>query len=127
MQSKLITDRIRLFKAAWNEQAPTETFAGMTYAQFESACAVPLALRDEILALDTQRNGKKTEREQADVVIRDTLDLVVNAVRGTPGYGKDSGLYRSLGYVRQSERKSGLTRKVSIPPVVVTPAVASVA
>ena len=99
----------------------------MTYAQFETACEVPLALRDEILALDTQRNGKKTEREQADLVARDMLDLVVNAVRGTPSHGKDSALYRALGYVRQSERKSGLTRKLSIPPVVVTPAVASVA
>lgn len=121
-----MAERIRLFKAAWNEQAPEESFAGMTYAQFEAASAEPLALRDEILQLDIQREVKRTERDQADLAARNLCDLVVNSVRGTPRHGKDSALYRALGYVRQSERKSGLTRKLSIPPVVVTPAVASV-
>jgi hypothetical protein len=41
----------------------------------------------------------------------------VNSVRGTPGFGPDSPLYRALGYVRKSERKSGLTRKGATPAV----------
>ncbi len=114
-----MAERIRLFKAAWNEQASTESFAGMTYAQFESACADCLSLREEILVLDIQREGKRTAREVADLAARHLCDLVVNAVRGTPGHGKDSALYRALGYVRQSERKSGLTRKTGSTPVVV--------
>jgi hypothetical protein len=32
-------------------------------------------------------------------------------VRGTPQHGPDSSLYRALGYIRKSERRSGLTRK----------------
>jgi hypothetical protein len=32
-------------------------------------------------------------------------------VLGDPAYGPDSALYEALGYVRKSERKSGLTRK----------------
>ena len=120
LNTKSMVERIRLFKAAWNEQAPTESFAGMTYAQFEAACADALALREEILQLDIQREGKRTEREQADLTARNLCDLVVNSVRGTPGHGKDSALYRALGYVRQSERKSGLTRRSGGTGVVVT-------
>jgi hypothetical protein len=118
LTTKSMVERIRLFKAAWNEQASEETFAGMTYAQFESACAGCLSLRDEILVLDVQREGKRTARDIADLAARELCDLVINAVRGTPGHGKDSALYRAMGYVRQSERKSGLTRKLVVPPVV---------
>jgi hypothetical protein len=32
-------------------------------------------------------------------------------VTGDPAFGPDSSLYEAMGYVRKSERKSGLTRK----------------
>lgn len=125
-----MVERVRLFKAAWNEQAPQETFAGMTYAQFVTACEDCFTLREEILVLDIQREGKRTAREVADLAARELCDLVVNSVRGTPGHGKDSALYRALGYVRQSERKSGLTRKTGgmpAPVAVEAPIVGNVA
>src|SRR5690606_23047387 len=106
-----IMDRISLFRIAWRELAPAETFAGMTLAEFESATEPPVLLREEILALMKQVEGKKTARAQADAAANELLDLVVNSVRGTPGYGPDSALYRAMGYVRRSERRSGLTRK----------------
>ena len=37
--------------------------------------------------------------------------LVVYGVMGNPAYGPDSDLYEAMGYVRKSERKTGLTRK----------------
>ncbi|NOT47066.1 MAG: hypothetical protein HOP17_04870 [Acidobacteria bacterium] len=33
------------------------------------------------------------------------------AVAGDPAYGNDSPLYGAMGFVRKSEKKSGLTRK----------------
>jgi hypothetical protein len=39
------------------------------------------------------------------------VQLVVNGVVGDPTFGPDSALYEAMGYVRKSERKSGLTRK----------------
>lgn len=33
------------------------------------------------------------------------------AVAGDPNYGNDSPLYGAMGFVRKSEKKSGLTRK----------------
>lgn len=109
--SKPIVDRIETFRAAWRELAPDATFAGMSLAEFEGASAAPLVLRDEISDLELQLNGKKTERSIADGAAGELLSLVVNSVRGTPGYGEDSALYRAFGYVRKSERRSGLTRK----------------
>lgn len=37
-------------------------------------------------------------------------NLVVNSVKGTPGFGEDSPLYEAMGNVRKSERRSGLSR-----------------
>ena len=34
-----------------------------------------------------------------------------NSVAGDPAYGNDSPLYGAMGFVRKSEKKSGLTRK----------------
>ena len=36
---------------------------------------------------------------------------VVNAVKSDPEEGKDSDLYEAMGYVRKSNRSSGLTRR----------------
>ena len=103
--------RIESFRAAWRDMAPEATFAGMTLAQFDEAISVPLKVRDDIVALERQWEGKKAEKLIADAAANELLDLVVNSVRGTPGFGADCALYRAFGYTRKSERKSGLTRK----------------
>lgn len=108
---KNTVSRVEQFRSAWRELAPEATFAGMTYEQFEGASAAPLDLRREILALEKQLEGRKTERSKVDATADQLLDLVVNSVRGTPGFGEDCALYRAFGYVRKSERRSGLTRK----------------
>ena len=100
-----------MFRAAWRELAPDQVFAGMTLAEFDAATAPPIELRSEIMALAKQLEGKKTERSIADQKAAEVLELVVNSVRGTPGHGPDCELYRAFGYVRKSERRSGLTRK----------------
>jgi hypothetical protein len=110
-------DRIVTFRAAWREMAPTATFAGMTLAEFEVATEPPLALRADIAALELQLDAKKAARSDADGAASELLDLFVNSVRGTPGFGPDCPLYRALGYIRKSERKSGLTRKGVTPAV----------
>lgn len=109
--TKPIVDRIETFCAAWREMAPGASFAGMSFAEFEVAIAAPSGLRDEISDLELQLVGKKAERSIADEAAGELLSLVVNSVRGTPGFGRDCPLYRAFGYVRKSERKSGLTRK----------------
>ncbi len=117
MSQKLtrMTVRIEVFQAAWLENAPVAVFAGMTLAEFKEAVKAPANLRDEILMLAQQMERKQVESLRAIAAASEVLDLVVNSVRGTPGFGMDSVLYGSIGYVRKSERKTGLTRKKRTP------------
>lgn len=39
------------------------------------------------------------------------VQKVSMSVAGDPAYGNDSPLYGAMGFVRKSEKKSGLTRK----------------
>ena len=115
MNTKLnrTVDRIGTFQAAWLENAPDAVFAGMTLEQFKEATKAPGELQEEILALVQQTARRKVESLKAMASVNEVLDLVVNSVKGTPKFGADSALYRSLGYVRKSERRTGLTRKSS--------------
>jgi hypothetical protein len=65
-----------------------------------------------IQVLEAQRSAAIRRRDDADELAREKVDLVVNAVRGNPDFGPDSPLYRALGFIPKSERRSGLTRKV---------------
>lgn len=113
MKTKLnkMVERIKVFQAAWLENAPDAVFAGKTLAEFKVATKAPGELREEILGLEQQVGRRRVESLKAIVTAGEVLDLVVNSVKGTPGFGADSALYRSFGYIRKSERKTGLTRK----------------
>ena len=106
-----ITDRLKSAIAAWRATAPDAVFAGMTLAEFVEANEAPLRLRREIEKLTVELVGKKVKREDADRATRASLQMLANSVKGTPGYGPNSSLYGTLGYVREKERKSGLVRK----------------
>jgi len=45
-----------------------------------------------------------------DGVTRAVCEFVVNSIKGDPDEGADGTLYEACGYVRKSERKSGLSR-----------------
>jgi len=56
------------------------------------------------------------QRDIADVETNRLIQLVVKGVVGDPTFGEDSALYEAMGYVRKSERKSGLKRGKQPPP-----------
>lgn len=96
--------------------APDKTFGGMTLDQFAAVVARSKAARQRIEDLDDQRTQAAAERESADEVFLEKAQHVVNGVLADPEFGPDSALYEALGYTRESERKSGLTRRSSKPP-----------
>jgi hypothetical protein len=61
--------------------------------------------------LRTKLKGMRASQADVDQAANVLTDLVVNSVKGTPGFGQDSPLYSACGYVRKSDRRSGLTRK----------------
>ena len=52
----------------------------------------------------------KNQRVDGDKASAAAIHLVVNAVKGDPKHSDDRKLYEAMGYVRRSERKSGLKR-----------------
>jgi inhibitor of KinA sporulation pathway (predicted exonuclease) len=108
---KKYLDRIERILKGWETLAPGKSFGGMTLQQFKTAMEPFFRVRDEIRTLEEQRNAKLAERDSIDTESMKKAQLVVNGVLADPTEGPDSALYESFGYVRKSERQSGLTRK----------------
>ena len=54
---------------------------------------------------------KQSECDTKYAALDDNSPKVKNVVTGDPSYGDDSPLYGATGFIRKSERASGLTRK----------------
>jgi hypothetical protein len=61
--------------------------------------------------LENQVQSKQVERDHADAESLRLLQLVINGIIADPTEGPDSDLYAASGYVRKSQRQTGLTRK----------------
>ena len=101
--SKNVSARREKLLSSWLEFAPDATFAGFTHAQFEEGSMEPFQIRKTMEAAKTKLAGLKLKRDKAE----ETLVLIANSIRGTPAYGQDCELYRSLGFIPKSERKTG--------------------
>lgn len=106
-------EKMRKLQKAWEDHAKDVSFAGMTRAQFEAATARPLDSRARLADLLDQTEAEINVRDNEDETWLPIGQMVVNAVLGHPDYGPDSPIIEAMGYVRKSERKSGLTRKAS--------------
>ena len=101
--------------SAWETLAEVKIFGGMTLTQFKAAVQPSCAAREQISTLNRQLIAALDVRNDADVVSLSKVKLAVKGVLGDPEFGPDSDLYEAMGYVRKSERKSGLTRKKRRP------------
>lgn len=113
---KANVEKMDKMETAWETLAPSAKFAGMSLEQFKQYIASCKLTRVELDQLEDQTKQKTVERDNNDKIFLSKAELVVNAVVGDIAYGPDSGLYEAMGYIRKSERKSGLTRKKN-PPV----------
>ena len=65
----------------------------------------------EIADLKAELKMKSDVRDDKYVALNEKRSKVGLGVAGSPDYGNDSPLYGAMGFVRKSEKKSGLTRK----------------
>ena len=91
--------------------APTKSFGGMTLDQFKTQTAPSFTKRDNIASLEQQIAQEINERDAADEISLALLQRVIAGILADPTEGPDSSLIEGVGRVRQSERKTGLTRK----------------
>ena len=96
---------------AWRTLAPEKMFGGMTLAQYEAQVNKSLAPRQRLLEIADEKIEQQALRESEDVITLKKVELVVAGIIADEEFGSDSALYEASGYVRKSERKSGLTRK----------------
>lgn len=107
-------DRINSVTKAWETLRPAKTFAGFTLTQFKTKIQPSLDARTSITTLEHQMTSALDKRDDADVASLDAIKLVVNAVKGDPAETANGDLYEAMGFVRDSERLSGLSRKKTV-------------
>lgn len=110
---KKIKEQAIKMRNAWNEGAPdVNEFKNVTKADFDADIAIGQALEDEANDLRAQLKMKDDQCTDHYKKINRNKSNVAEGVRGHKNYGDDSLLYGAMGFVRKSERKSGLTRKI---------------
>lgn len=110
VQKNIATSLTNLLRA-WEELAPDVVFANMTLDQFRAATVSAFETRAKIAWIKQEHTAVIAARAAADHEAASHYLLAVHSIKGSPTFGEDSALYRSLGYTTKSERKSGLTRK----------------
>jgi len=111
---RITLERITRTQSAWGTLRAQKSFAGMTLDQFRETIAPSLTARATIARLENELIAAQNQRDDADQASNDAVQLLVNAIKGDPDEGVDGELYEAMGYVRKSERKSGLSRKTKV-------------
>jgi len=112
---KIAEDNYTTLTEKWEELRSTKTFGGYTLGGFKAAIKPSVDARTEIKSLATKTTAQLDIRDNADVVTAKAVAKVIKGIVGDPEEGDDGELYDALGYVRKSERASGLSRKKNNP------------
>ena len=113
---KEMEEKIDRVTNAWETLRADKPFAAMSLTQFKNKVKGSLDARAKIAGLESQLTAALNERDDADQASNEALQFVVKAVKGDPVEGEDGELYEAMGYVRKSERRSGLSRKKPTNP-----------
>ena len=113
---KVIEAKLTRIAEQWELHAKDHSFGEMTLTEFKEAIKPSMDSRAKLIELGSKTEAEATARDTADVESLKAADAVVRGLVGDKAFGPDSALYEALGYVRKSERKSGLTRKKKDAP-----------
>lgn len=103
-------DRITSTGTAWETLRADKIFANLTLEKYRALIAPSLTSRATIARLENELLAAQNQRDDADKVSLAAQQLVIAAIKGDPDEGEDGVLYEAMGYIRKSERKTGLHR-----------------
>lgn len=103
-------DKLQKIESGWEQNAPGEKFADMDAAQFKAEIDKSRQVRDEIADQEARLKELYRRRDDVDKANLELANFVVDGVRASRKHGRNSPLYASMGFVRNSERKAP-TRK----------------
>ena len=98
-------------RLVWKEQAPEAVFADKPLAELEASLAELQQSNEDLKIKDQARSAAVKTRDDKLKSLAMLLRNVAKGVQSHPEYGEDSPLYRAMGYVPFSERKTGLVRR----------------
>lgn len=99
------------FLNALTTLAPEKTFGGVNLSSFTTQVGKSMTPRKRLDEIKDEEKEQEVIRDTEDVNTSKMCEMIKNGVVADPDFGDDSALYEALGFVRKSNRKSGLTRK----------------
>lgn len=108
---KGIREKINVMNDAWFEGAKSTVFNGIAQGDFQAAIEAAAADDAAIADLEAEIKMKRDVRDDKYKALDQDRSKIGMGVAGDPNFGNDSPLYGAMGFVRKSERASGLTRK----------------
>jgi len=114
VNNKEVKEQCNVMDDAWVEGAKTVEFNGITQTEFAADIA-DAAADTEIGDIEAHLKMKREERDDKYFALNEKRSAVGKGVAGSKDYGDDSPLYGAMGFVRKSDRASGLTRKTKPP------------
>jgi hypothetical protein len=114
--NKRIRERVTQMNNAWLQGAPTVKFKGVTQTGFQADIQAAAADDQAIADMETQLRMKKDGRDAKYAKLSDDSVKIRDGVEGHEDFGSDHPIYEAMGFVRDSTRKSGLTRKKKTEP-----------
>ena len=114
---KRIREKALLIKTAWEEGAPDVTeFRNTKKVEFDAAIAEGQASENRIAQLKAELSLEETKCDTIYTRINAYNVDIRKGVEGHKDYGDDSPLIGTMGFVRKSDRDSGLTRDTKATP-----------
>ena len=111
VDNKKVREACNKMNDAWLEGAPSAKFNGIAQDAFQADIEAAAADDAAIADLRSELNMKIDVRDDKYKALDQKRSKIGQGVAGDPAYGDDSPLYGAMGFVRKSEKKSGLTRK----------------
>ena len=91
--------------------APDDKFNDLGLAEIASQAERCRAPRRRLAEIGTLEGAQIAIREAEDEKMLTMIERVVLGILGDERFGEDSALYEAFGYIRKSNRRSGLTRR----------------
>lgn len=109
--TKRIRERVAQINSAWAQGASHAVFNGISQSEFQTRVQTGIAIDQRIVDAEAQLIMMKDERDGIYTGLNSDSVKVRDGVEGHPDFGTDHPIIEAMGFVRTSERKSGLTRK----------------
>lgn len=93
---------------------PDRLYIDLTSSQGTTDDSSLVVMGTEIRNLEDQLAEARANRDAKDQASYEAITKVVNVVVGDTTEGEDSPFYEALGYIRKSQRKSGLKRVIKL-------------